>query len=84
MTKTATKTYLVGVIERAISYFEVEAEEARNAAENWHEGEFLDRDRYYDDSLAKGRVYLADTLLKDADGKPTPEMAEKIKQLTRR
>src|SRR5271170_7738880 len=44
MTKTATKTYLVGVIERAISYFEVEAEDARTAAENWHEGEFRDRD----------------------------------------
>ncbi len=44
MTKTATKTYLVGVIERAISYFEVEAEDARTAAENWQEGEFRDRD----------------------------------------
>ena len=44
MTKTATKTYLVGVIERAISYFEVEAEDARTAAENWEEGEFRDRD----------------------------------------
>jgi hypothetical protein len=44
MTKTTTKTYLVGVIERAISYFEVEAEDARTAAENWQEGEFSDRD----------------------------------------
>jgi hypothetical protein len=44
MTQTATKTYLVGVIERAISYFEVEAESARTAAENWEEGEFRDRD----------------------------------------
>ena len=44
MTKTTTKTYLVGVIERAISYFEVEAEDARTAAENWQEGEFRDRD----------------------------------------
>jgi hypothetical protein len=44
MTKTATKTYLVGVIERAISYFEVDAEDARNAAENWQEGTFRDRD----------------------------------------
>jgi hypothetical protein len=44
MTKTATKTYLVGVIERAISYFEVEAEDARTAAENWQDGEFRDRD----------------------------------------
>jgi hypothetical protein len=44
MTKTATKTYLVGVIERAISYFEVEAEDARTAAENWQDGEFHDRD----------------------------------------
>ncbi len=44
MTKTATKTYLVGVIERAISYFKVEAQDARTAAENWQEGEFRDRD----------------------------------------
>ena len=44
MTKTATKTYLVGVIERAISYFKVEAEDAPTAAENWQEGEFWDRD----------------------------------------
>ena len=44
MTKTATKTYLVGVIERAISYYRVEAEDARTAAENWEEGEFRDRD----------------------------------------
>jgi hypothetical protein len=44
MTKTATKTYLVGVVERAISYFKVEAEDARTAAENWQEGEFWDRD----------------------------------------
>jgi hypothetical protein len=44
MTKTATKTYLVGVIERAISYFEVEAENGRTAADNWQEGEFQDRD----------------------------------------
>ncbi len=44
MTTTATKTYYVGVIERAIAYYEVEAEDARNAAENWEEGEFKDRD----------------------------------------
>jgi len=34
MTTTATKTYLVGVIERAISFFKVEAEDARTAVEN--------------------------------------------------
>ena len=34
MTQTATKTYLVGVIERAVSYFKVEAEDALTAAEN--------------------------------------------------
>jgi hypothetical protein len=44
MTSIATKTYLVGVIERAISYYEVDAENARTAAENWQEGEFQDRD----------------------------------------
>lgn len=44
MTNTATKTYLVGVIERAISYYKVEAADARTAAENWQEGEFHDRD----------------------------------------
>ena len=35
MTTTATKTYRVAVIERAIAYYEVEAEDARSAAENW-------------------------------------------------
>jgi hypothetical protein len=44
MTNTTTKTYLVGVIERAIAYYEVEAEDARTAAENWQDGEFADRD----------------------------------------
>jgi hypothetical protein len=44
MTNTAIKTYLVGVIERAIAYYEVEAKDARNAAENWQDGEFHDRD----------------------------------------
>jgi hypothetical protein len=44
MTNTATKTYLVGVIERAIAYYKVEAEDARTAAENWQDGEFHDRD----------------------------------------
>jgi hypothetical protein len=44
MTNTPTKTYLVGVIERSIAYYEVEAEDARTAAENWHDGEFHDRD----------------------------------------
>jgi hypothetical protein len=44
MTKASTKTYLIGVIERAISYYKVEAEDARTAAEDWHEGQFWDRD----------------------------------------
>lgn len=44
MTNTVTKTYLVGVIERTIAYYEVDAEDARTAAENWQDGEFHDRD----------------------------------------
>jgi hypothetical protein len=44
MTNNVTKTYLVGVIERAIAYYMVEAEDARTAAENWQDGEFHDRD----------------------------------------
>ncbi len=44
MTNSVTKTYYVGVIERAISYYEVDAEDARTAAENWQDGEFSDRD----------------------------------------
>ena len=44
MTTTATKTYRVTVIERALAYYEVEAEDARTAAENWQDGEFYDRD----------------------------------------
>jgi hypothetical protein len=48
MTTTATKTYLVYVIERALAHYEVEAGDARSAAENWQDGEFIDRD---DESL---------------------------------
>jgi hypothetical protein len=44
MTKIATKSYYVGVIERAIAYYDVEAEDARTAAEHWDDGEFSDRD----------------------------------------
>jgi hypothetical protein len=44
MTESKMKTYSVGVIERALAYYEVEAEDARAAAENWQEGEFEDRD----------------------------------------
>jgi hypothetical protein len=44
MTNTATKTYRVAVIERALAYYEVEAENPRAAAENWQDGEFYDRD----------------------------------------
>jgi hypothetical protein len=44
MSNTATRLYYVGVIERAITYYEVEAEDARAAAENWQDGEFYDRD----------------------------------------
>jgi hypothetical protein len=44
MTEIATKTYLVGVIERAIAYYEVQADDARTAAENWQDGKFHDRD----------------------------------------
>ena len=38
------KTYRVTVIERALAHYEVEAEDARAAAENWQDGEFIDRD----------------------------------------
>ena len=44
MTTTTTKTYRVAVIERALAYYRVEAEDARTAAENWQDGEFYDRD----------------------------------------
>jgi len=44
MTNTTTKTYHVGVIERAIAYYRVEAEDARTAAAHWEDGEFFDRD----------------------------------------
>ena len=44
MTTTATKIFYVGIIERAITYYEVEAEDARTAADNWQNGEFWDRD----------------------------------------
>jgi hypothetical protein len=44
MTSTAIKTYLVGVIERALAHYEVEAENAGTAAENWQDGDFIGRD----------------------------------------
>jgi hypothetical protein len=44
MNNTATKTYRVAVIERALAYYDVEAENPRAAAENWSDGEFRDRD----------------------------------------
>lgn len=48
MNTSATRTYLVGVIERSLSYFKVEAANAVEAAENWQDGEFWDCD---DESL---------------------------------
>jgi hypothetical protein len=44
MTNTATKNYYVGVIERTIAYYDVKAATAMEAAENWGEGDFSDRD----------------------------------------
>lgn len=44
MNDTITKTYRVAIIERALAYFEVEAASPRDAAENWADGEFRDRD----------------------------------------
>jgi hypothetical protein len=44
MSIIATKTYMVAVIERALAYYLVEADDARSAAENWQEGDFRDRD----------------------------------------
>jgi hypothetical protein len=44
MTNNAPKTYRVTVIERALAYYQVEAEDARAAAENWTDGEFEGRD----------------------------------------
>ena len=44
MTTTTTKTYQVTVIERALAFYEVEAKDARTAAENWQDGEFDGRD----------------------------------------
>jgi hypothetical protein len=44
MTITQTKTYKVTVIERALAFYEVKAEDAGTAAENWQDGEFKGRD----------------------------------------
>jgi hypothetical protein len=44
MTNTATRKYQVTVIERALAFYEVEAEDARSAAEKWSDGEFQRRD----------------------------------------
>jgi hypothetical protein len=63
MTNTPTKTYLVGVIERAIAYYKVDAEDARSAAENWQDGEFHDRD---DEALESDEP--CNVCVKHADG----------------
>jgi hypothetical protein len=44
MTTITTKRSRVGVIERAVCHYEVEAEDARAAAENWQDGNFEVRD----------------------------------------
>jgi hypothetical protein len=44
MTNSAKKTYLIGVIERAIAYYMVDAADARSAAEDWQDGVFHHRD----------------------------------------
>jgi hypothetical protein len=44
MTSNALKPYQVTVIERVLAFYEVEAIDARTAAENWQDGEFSDRD----------------------------------------
>jgi hypothetical protein len=44
MINSQTKTYLVYVIERVLVHYEVEADNARAAAENWQDGEFIGRD----------------------------------------
>ncbi len=38
------KTYRVTVIERALAHYEVKADDAGTAAENWQDGEFIGRD----------------------------------------
>jgi hypothetical protein len=44
MTKTTSKIFLISVIEPAIAYYRVEAEDARTAARDWEDGEVKDRD----------------------------------------
>jgi hypothetical protein len=54
MPDTKTKSYRVCVIERALAYYEVEAEDARTAAENWPDGEF----DCYDEVLDTGGPHI--------------------------
>ena len=44
MTNERNQDYQVTVIERALAFYEVEAEDARSAAENWSDGEYGGRD----------------------------------------
>jgi hypothetical protein len=44
MTDNTQKKYLVTIIERALAYYAVEAEDARTAAEDWGMGDLVDRD----------------------------------------
>jgi hypothetical protein len=44
MNTSKLHTYHVTVIERALAFYKVEAEDARTAAEHWQDGEFEGRD----------------------------------------
>ena len=78
MTKTATKTYLVGVIERAITYFKVGAEDAPTAAENWQDGEFWDRD---DEALEAEYMRRVDIIKEAVKDVPTMKASVQIPEV---
>jgi hypothetical protein len=54
MTNSQNKTYQVTVIERALAFYEVNAENARAAAENWQDGQFHGRD---DEAIESEGIY---------------------------
>ena len=41
-------------------------------------GEFIDRELYYNDRLSRGDVFLAETLLNETGNRPSPDMSTKI------
>lgn len=74
MTNTATRTYQVAVIERALASYKVEAANPRDAAGSWGDGEFYARD---DEALGSEGPAIVRERQPDGTWRKVPESAWK-------